>query len=88
MGNDPSQKKIIMLSEHTKVPGHLADTSHSVGGGDEEYDIVDVRHFIVDMLDTLVRVAARQDQSLLVYFLAMARIEAMEMKDAGSDNQE
>lgn len=45
------------------------------------YNVEDIREFIVDMLDTLMRMAAKKDQSLLVYFLAMARIEAMEMKD-------
>ncbi len=44
------------------------------------YDVEEMSEFMVDMLDTLMRVAAKKDQSLLVYFLAMARIEAMEMK--------
>ncbi len=34
--------------------------------------------FIVDMLDSLMCIATRNDRSVLVYLLAMARIEAME----------
>jgi hypothetical protein len=72
MGNDKSNTNIISLHDYNdKGTGQ----SHAV------YDVEDVSDFIVDMLDTLMRMAAKKDQSTLVYFLAMARIEAMEMKE-------
>ena len=47
----------------------------------QNVEVEDVSEFIVDMLDTMMKIAAKKEQSLLVYFLAMARIEAMEMKE-------
>lgn len=72
MGNDKSNTNIISLHDYNDKN---AGQSHAV------YDVEDVSDFIVDMLDTLMRMAAKKDQSTLVYFLAMARIEAMEMKE-------
>jgi hypothetical protein len=74
MGNDKFNSNIIPLRDH------LENTAEP---DDRLYDVEDVSDFIVDMLDTLMRIAAKKDQSLLVYFLAMARIEAAELKKTG-----
>ena len=72
MRNDKSNTNIISLHDYS---------DKSTGQGNAVYEVEDVSDFIVDMLDTLMRMATKKDQSTLVYFLAMARIEAMEMKE-------
>lgn len=43
-------------------------------------DEEDATAFIVDMLDRLMRIATKEDETVLVYLLAMARTEAIESK--------
>ena len=74
MGNDKSRTNIIALDDHGRKNFHNIQQATS-----EEDSCV----FIVDMLDRLMRIAAKEDQSVLVYLLAMARIEAMEPQKNG-----
>ena len=69
MGNDKPITNIIKLSDGRK---NLDDIAPMASDGD------DANVFIIDMLDRLMRIATREDQSVLVYLLAMARIEAIE----------
>ena len=73
----PNSSNIINLSEYG---GRSEKKSR------EKYDEKEVSEFIVDMLETLMSMAARNDHSLLVYFLAMARIEAKELGENSNSN--
>ncbi len=69
MGNDKSISNIIKLSDSARS---LNDAVPMTSDSD------DANAFIIDMLDRLMRIATKEDQSVLVYLLAMARIEAIE----------
>ena len=69
MGNDKPITNIIKLSDGRRS---LDDNVPMGADGD------DANAFIIDMLDRLMRIATKKDQSVLVYLLAMARIEAIE----------
>ncbi len=71
MGNDKPRTNIIALYERGRS---IVQNDHQAIEED------DANIFIVDMLDRLMRLAATEDQSVLVYLLAMARIEAIESK--------
>jgi len=77
MGKDKKETNVISL--HGKVEEVVAENG--------QFDDLDVTgEFIVDMLDNLMRIAAKKDRSILVYLLAMARIEAMEMIETPLDD--
>ncbi len=69
MGNDKPITNIIKLIDSRRG---LGDDAPIGADGD------DANAFIIDMLDRLMRIATKEDQSVLVYLLAMARIEAIE----------
>ncbi|MCP4936631.1 MAG: hypothetical protein GY927_21125 [bacterium] len=73
MGNDEPISNIIKLSDGRR---NLDENTLMVADGD------DANAFIIDMLDRLMRIATKEDQSVLVYLLAMARIEAIESTNA------
>ena len=79
MGHDHSNSNIIRL--------HLGG-DQDVTSGIVDNNVENVSEFIVDMLDSLMKIAAKKDHSLLVYFLAMARIEASEMQKTENDKPE
>lgn len=79
MSNDNSKSNIIPLRDHGE---------NSTGSFERACDGEGINDFIVDMLDTLMKIATKKDQSLLVYFLAMARIEAMELKKSEDEKKE
>ncbi len=69
MGNDKPNTNIIKLSDGRRG----LDEDAPIGSDGD-----DANAFIIDMLDRLMRIATKEDQSVLVYLLAMARIEAIE----------
>ena len=71
MGNDKPITNIIKLSD-----GRRSLDDNVPMGADR--DDANANVFIIDMLDRLMRIATKEDQSVLVYLLAMARIEAIE----------
>lgn len=76
MGNDNSRSNIISLKGRD---GRGSDDAN------QDFNVENVSDFMVDMLDILMRMAAKKDQKMLVYFLDMARIEAREMKNGDED---
>ncbi len=53
--------------------------------GLDETELEEIGAFMVDMLDAMIRIATRKDLSMLIYFLDMAKMEAMDLKDAGDE---
>lgn len=47
-----------------------------------EIDAADISEFIVDMLDTLLKMTSKKQHYMLTYLLSMARDEALEIKKA------
>ncbi len=71
--NKRSESNVILLLDYNaKASGHQ----------DSEVESADVSEFIVDMLDALMKIAAKKDSSILLYLLSMAKVEAQEMKIA------
>ena len=68
---DKSRSNIISMCEHPVVRS---------GRAEKEIQAADVSEFIVDMLDTLVKISSKKERTLLTYLLTMARDEALEMK--------
>ncbi len=73
MGRNKSITNIISLRDHGP---------NGVDGKELAAQGEDANVFIVDMLDRLMQIAAKEDQSVLVYLLAMARAEAIESSKA------
>ncbi|MCF6199878.1 MAG: hypothetical protein L3J67_10895 [Hyphomicrobiaceae bacterium] len=71
MANKRSETNVIALLDHRP---------RASGPGDGEVDTKDVSEFIVDMLDALMKIAAKKDSSILLYLLSMAKVEAQELQ--------
>ena len=69
MGHNKSTTNVIALRGQGQ---NRVDNNRLASEGEE------ANAFIVDMLDRLMQIAAKEDQSVLVYLLAMARTEAIE----------
>ena len=72
MGNDNSSSNIIPIRRHGEE-----DTGH----GERICNVNDVSDFMVGMLEALMRIATKKDQPMLNYFLDMAKMEAIDMKN-------
>jgi len=73
MANKRSESNVVVLRDHS---------SGTSGLKDGEVEARDVSEFIVDMLDALMKIAAKKDSSILLYLLSMAKVEAQELKKA------
>ena len=78
MSGDGARSNVIILCERIK---------ERVSDQEGEIDEADAGEFIADMIDMLMRLSSGHDRPLLIYLLAMARIEALEMAESGQGKE-
>ncbi len=71
--NKRSESNVILLLDHSAKASACEES---------EVESADVSEFIVDMLDALMKIAAKKESSILLYLLSMAKVEAREMQRA------
>jgi hypothetical protein len=77
MTGSNGKSNVVMLCDQLK---------HRAASHDDEADDADMGEFIADMLAMLMTMVNDREQPILIYLLAMARIEALAMMDEDGEN--